>query len=177
MNIKKFFSEDAKKGFWLGILIPALGSLIYFLFDKKRQKHEVAEAYQAGANAATDACNSELSRVYASSFTNLHCYAIGLSVYNEQCDQPEPSILSGLGDKLKDSDCTIVRDLYQKVRSQERTITERIDEYCHFLNDLEYTDRHRSLTKVNQFMETLSEELDIYVNSDWTATYNHFMSL
>ena len=146
-------------------------------FKSKRHKHEVAEAYQSGANAATDACNSQLSRANAGPFTKLHCYAIGLSVYNEHCDQPEPFILSSLGDKLKNSDYTIVKDMYQRVRSQERTITECIDEYCHFLNDLETADWHRSLCQVNKFMEDLSQELGIDVNEEWITTYQHFMSV
>lgn len=175
MDLKNFISKQAIQV--IGPIAVCGAAYVGYYIGKKQTKHKVEEAYKAGANAATDACNSQLSRVYAAPYTNLHCYAIGLSVYNEHCDQPEPSILSSLGNELKNSDCTIVRDLYQKVRSQERTISERIDEYCQFLNDLEYTDRHRSLTKVNQFMETLSEELDICVNSDWTATYNHFMSL
>lgn len=175
MNVKNFISKQAIKV--IGPIAVCGAAYAGYYIGKKQTKHKVEEAYKAGANAATDACNSQLSRVYAASYTNLHCYAIGMSVYNEHRDCPEPSILRNFRKSLKSSDNKIVRDLYQKIRHQYRTISERIDEYCQFLNDLEYTDRHRSLTKVNQFMETLSEELDICVNSDWTATYNHFMSL
>ena len=160
-----------------GVLTSALGFGTYIWATNKQHKHEVAEAYQAGANEAIDSCNRKLSRVYAEPLTNLHSYAIGLSVYNEHCDQPEPFILSSLGDKLKHSDYTIVKDMYQKVRSQERTITERIDEYCHYLNDLETADWHRSLCQVNKFMEELSQELGIDVNEEWITTYQHFMSV
>ena len=171
------FTKDQKQGFLAGILVMAVGFFMILRAKFKRHKHEVAEAYQSGANAATDACNSQLSRANAGPFTKLHCYAIGLSVYNEHCDQPEPFILSSLGDKLKHSDYTIVKDMYQKVRSQERTITERIDEYCHFLNDLETADWHRSLCQVNKFMEELSQELGIDVNEEWITTYQHFMGV
>lgn len=171
------FMQEQKQGILAGVLTSALGFVTYIWATNKQHKHEVAEAYQAGANEATDSCNRKLSRVYAEPLTNLHSYAIGLSVYNEHCDQPEPSILSSLGNKLKGSDCTIVKELFEKVSSQERTITERINAYCHFLNDLETADWHRSLCRVNQFMEELSCELGINVNEDWITTYYHFMSL